>query len=305
MSGGAQAPNTPTTSLAADDLVVRLRGGAGNQLFQYAAALSMAPKARVAAIRSITNNQLSIEALLPGELRFVDDPCRSVLDRLIQDYGRWRPLRRPFLPLLRRLRRRTIYSQRGAVHLAYEARPRRVRIPQLLDGYFQHPSWIAAGRPQVVDELLSHAPSTLPTWLTAAPYAAVCSRRGDFNDLGMAVHPGYFEAALAYIDPALPLVLIGDDREHLRHWTRDLAAIGRTVIEPPVLDRDVAVNDFWLVVAAHSVVMANSTFNWWATTVGDHCHAGRDDRVVCCPAQWVGGFGTALRDTKWLPVGSG
>jgi len=307
MSGAALGPETPesATTLAADDVIIRLRGGAGNQLFQYAAALSMVPKARIAAIRSTTDNQLSIEALLPGEVRFIDDPGTPLLDRLTQHYGRWRRLRQPMLPALRRLRRRHVYSQRGAMSLAYAARPQGFRVPRLLDGYFQHPSWIAAGRQQVVEELLSHSPSSFTIWRGATPYAAVCSRRGDFNDLGMAVHPGYFEEALDRIDPALPLVLIGDDRDHLRRWAEELTAKGRTVIAPPELDPDVAVNDFWLVVAANSVIMANSTFNWWATTVGDHCNADSSVRVVCCPAQWVGGFGTALRDTSWVPVRSG
>jgi hypothetical protein len=177
-------------------------------------------------------------------------------------------------------------------------------LPALLDGYFQHPTWLIPGSQRVVDELLHHAPEAFAELRTHAPFGVVCTRRGDYEQLGMSLPSSYYDKALAALPRSLPLVLVGDDSRHLKVLADQLTGQGRVVLQPAPVAADPAVNDFWMTAAATSVIMANSTFSWWATTVGDRCHDSDSQRSVFFPSHWVGGFGTALRAAAWVPVAS-
>lgn len=286
-------------------LVVRLRGGVGNQLFQWAAACSIAEPSAIRAVRSSTLDQLSIEALLPGVLRFTEPPPAGIFDRLISRKWTSRRAAASVAAAARPFRPHATYSQRGRLEWAYEPRPARFAPPRLLDGYFQHPSWSTPGCDLVVDELLKHAPEHFAQLRALGSFGAVCIRRGDYERLGMTLPPSYYDHALAALPPSLPLVLVGDDDSHLRTLREQLIDCGRTVLQPAPIARDPAVNDFWMTAAATNVVMANSTFSWWATTVGDRCHSDDGHRSVFFPSRWVNGHGAELRAAAWVSVASG
>lgn len=303
MAADDQEPShhAPTDAVGADrPLTVRLRGGAGNQLFQWAAARSLAGPESIRAIRSTTDDQLAIELLLPGVLQFTESPPTTLWDRLLARRGRLTRITGLFRPL----GRRHLYSQRGRLPWAYEPRPRWFVRPELLDGYFQHPSWLQPGGSDVVEELLGHAPSGLESLRALPPYAAICTRRGDYESLGLTLPQDYYDHAVALLPSSLPLVLVGDDPAYLASLAIRLRAIGREVVQPPPVADDPAVNDFWLTVAASSVVMANSTFCWWATTTGDHACDDTTRRTVIFPARWLGGHGTELCAPAWVSVPS-
>jgi hypothetical protein len=294
-------PGGPAGQVPADrpDLYVRLRGGAGNQLFQYAAARSLAPRDRVRLIPSTTVSQLSITELLPEGLTFVDGPAPTLIDRRLQQFARYQRFARPVVRVLRRIDRRNVYSQRGEFARAFEPRPSRLGSPRLLDGYFQHPSWLDPGARLVVDELLASAPAAFTRLCAGPPFAVVCIRRGDYIRLGHELGEPYYDTCLAQLAPELPIAFAGDDHEFAELLAGRAEASGRTVLRTPPISDDLAVHDFWVTAAASEVVMANSTFCWWATTVGDRRRSAPATRRVWFPARWLEGHGTALRADSW------
>lgn len=188
------------------DLCVRLRGGAGNQLFQYAAARSIVPGTRVRLIPSTTVDQLSITALLPGRLTFVDEPAPTAIDH------------------------RTLYSQMGEFARAFEPRPRRLGRPRLIDGYFQHPSWFERSVRLVVRELLDAAPAGYRALCDGPPFAAVCIRRGDYLRFNHELGEGYYASCMEHLDPSLPIAFAGDDPGFAELLARRAEQAGRAVL---------------------------------------------------------------------------
>lgn len=295
-------PTAPTShGQRGRDLIIRLRGGAGNQLFQYAAARSLVPPEQILAVRSATVGQLSIETLLPGRLLFTE----TLAGRPGTQRRRFQHLRRVGDAVRHRvpaLQRRQLYSQHAAFDLAFEEKPRKFVVPRVLDGYFQHPSWYEPGVKAVMTELIEDAPAGFRTLLQGPAYAVVCVRRGDYEPLGQMLQDSYYARCLQQLDPSLPVAFVGDDQAYLATLAEHTRQAGRVIFDAASVADDPAVHDFWVIAAATSVAMANSTFCWWATSVGDQCRSTQG-RAVLFPEGWLRGHGEALRASAWAVVG--
>jgi hypothetical protein len=270
-------------------------------LFQYAAARSLVSQERVLAIRSGTVDQLSIETLLPGRLQYTE----TLAGRRVERLHRFRRVERVVAAVRHRvppLRRRQLYSQHAAFGLAFEAKPRNFVVPLVLDGYFQHPSWYQPGASSVIAELIESAPAAFHELMRRPAYAVVCVRRGDYEPLGQMLPDSYYARCLQQLDPALPVAFVGDDQTYLATLADQAVTAGRTVVQPTTIAEDPAAHDFWVIAAASAVAMANSTFCWWATSVGDQCRSVTDRRVLF-PTGWLRGHGDALCAPSWITVG--
>lgn len=101
-------------------------------------------------------------------------------------------------------------------------------------------------------------------------------------------------------------MVIGDDPIHSRRYEELLTDRGYEVLPTPRLAENSAVNDFWLIAGAAHVIVSNSTFCWWATTVGDKRHVLSDrSRRVLAPAGWILGAGRVVLESSWTAVDSG
>ena len=78
---------------------------------------------------------------------------------------------------------------------------------------------------------------------------------------------------------------------------------GHKVANLPQFSGNAAVNDFWVLAGAANVVMANSTFCWWATRVGDALRAALDGpRTVVCPRSWLAGVPHRMIEPDWTAI---
>lgn len=308
---------TRRVSEAAHVVVVRLLGGAGNELFQYAAALSISDVANVRTIANASDHLLSAEVLLPGfiragsdlelELLGLRDPAMTSETRL-----RKRVVMRAVKPMQRFVARRTV-NQHGELAAAFAPPSAGLRRPRMLDGYFQHPGWFTPGDQVVIDALLDNAPAGWAELARTVHYNAVCFRRGDYEPLGWMLPTEYYDMSMPHLSKAVPLVVIGDDTSFNESMVAHHRHRGYLATSLPQLSDNAAVNDFWTLAGAANVVMANSTFCWWATRVGDASRAAtHQPRTVVCPRSWLSGAShemiqpgwTAMNDTLELLRGS-
>ena len=249
-------------------------GGLGNQLFQLAAAIGLAGDGDGRLLLPEREYLLDIEELAPG-----------LLPRIRRDDRR---MARSIPPSLR-------YPQPVAeLPGAFAPRPNFSRRPCLISGFFQHPDWYAAALPGIVDRLLVAAPPGLAARADAPPVVNV--RGGDYAELGWILPASFYTAAagVAKLDGA---ITIADDLARGGVIAAALATAG-TPVEPPA--PSVPIRDFWTLAAAPTVVMANSTFTWWAMHVGDELYrrAGLQ-RTVVFPQQWLLGEGAVLCAPGW------
>ena len=282
---------------------IRLQGGVGNQLFQYAAGVAVAGVRNVRVLSRAPKPQLSLDELAPGVLRNasrVDLLAIGQVDGYTQRHIQ-RVLRRGLRG--RRLRAEGLVCSQG--DLDHESMSVRTytRRPIIMQGYFQDPSWYEPADDTVVRQLLEHAP---PEWEAALrlEYAVISFRRGDYMPLGWCVEMDYYHRSLEHLDRNLPLVVVGDDRSFALSFANNLAQRGWKVIEPPVLHENPSINDFWVIAAARDVVMSNSSFCWWATRVGESRWPATASRTVTFPSHWIDGAGQRLRMRRWIQVDS-
>lgn len=274
-------------------------GGLGNQLFQLAAAISSDPAGEGRLLPgSRYDNHLHLEELAPGLATPVSMRERLGLGRVTDEPSWWQWPAHKALGVRRHLLGPRTYRH----HLpppwgAYEPRREWERPPLVLIGFFQHPDWYRASLPRMVEGLLAAAPADLHERLDGPPAVAV--RGGDYYSHRWTLRDEYYTRAVGQY-PLSGAQVIGDDARR----TGEVAAlVGALGCRAEVVAGS-AIDDFWRIVAAPQVVMANSTFCWWAVQVGDELYrrAGRA-RTVVAPRDWLGnGLGPELVEPHWCAV---
>lgn len=267
-------------------IIVRIKCGLGNQLFQYAAARALAVR---------------LNQPVYADLRWFDGPNRSRIaeDRrgyLLPSLDCALPLASPamvdaFYPKWwnrwssDRTVTRTLLKQENGQILLEEFH--RATGTVCLDGYWQGEAYFQAAKPTLATQLLSLRPgsSAIP-WLADLQVpgtAAVHVRRGDYarstslKRLFATLDLDYYRRALDTLDAERVLVFSDDIP-----WCRSHFQVGRplTFAEAPP-HRDSTVDQLLCLGLAEKLVIANSTFSWWAGWLA----AQRSAQVVG-PARW-------------------
>lgn len=299
---------------------VALSGGLGNQLFQWAAAQALAldwgepgpvldlrlfdrspgRRAFLALRDAVWRVLVSREALFRyrmlrrcGELAALGIPTPPL------------PAARPALDDLRRAWRDPECTSVGGRRVVRDTasldrgRPEPVLLADWLQSerHFAH-------RAAEIRRLLAapHASPAFERWqgpLSAPNSVAVHVRRGDLvkrcNHVFALQSPRYYEAAARLVAERT-----GAERFHVftddPEWARaELRLPGRTTYVSGE-EGGTAIDDFRLMQLAAHVVMANSTFSWWAAWLGE-----RPGSCIVAPAAWSsdGGRRPDLLPSRW------
>lgn len=279
-------------------VVATIRGGLGNQLFQFAAAKALAVEDSgpvVLDLRHARQWPVSLQdVLLPGAFR-----AAGAMDLL-----RLRQLPQP--PLFSRTL--LAYQERESAPKLLQRWVLREGTPPLdvprkvlLRGYFQQEEWFN-GRAGLIRGCF-RPPSARAIALNKSarrkhhPLVAVAVRSGaDYRHFNLLTPKSYYlECARLFEHLGPTFVITGDvtaDAEdvadHLRAW----AHVTVVADESPKVQLDVHA------LADHAII-ANSSFAWWGAWLGDH----RNDkqRQVFCPSPWVPGAPTRSPD-RWTAV---
>lgn len=257
--------------------VVRLDGGFGNQLFQWAAArllerehgMTVVIDARANARPGQRGDQL-------GPLGLHDWPTRT-------QGAVWRGLQRTvptrfFDPLTARtwgLPWRVARTLAEAEDLARRGRP------LVLHGFLQQPADVARLVEVDQDSLVALRDAMAGrSPLEGQAYAAVHVRRGDYvshpeysRSFGVCSEEYYLRALERLRSPRL--VIVTDDPV----WGEDFARRARPGGGVEVVSESLA-SDFATLVGAQELVMSNSTFSWWAA------RASQASQVIA-PRPWL------------------
>lgn len=270
-------------------IAVKLVGGLGNQLFQYAFGRTLAVRLRMP-LRLVPGrdpnphgrfelDRFRIEASVAGRLE------RSLL---------WEPLERVVDPVARRLRlpQRAswlrIVRQEG---FRFDPALLETRSPAYLIGYWQSERYFQEAADSLRRELHLRGPldddaARQLKVIEGAPSVAVHVRRGDYilDPSTAAAYgicaPSYYEAARALLAERvgpLRFFFFSDDidwtRRAFSHWSE------AEFVSAPGGDR---CQEFELMRSCRHFITANSTFSWWAAWLGSSL-----DKVVIAPAKWA------------------
>jgi hypothetical protein len=288
-------------------VVVSLTGGVGNQLFQYAAGLTLSSERDVRLHVQPARTPAARE-LGAGDLVDLPSTTLAPVERLVCGFpggvlGRAPSvLRRP----VRSAAQRAVGYREVRQSLMQMADARTTFDPKArylhLRGLFQHPTYYEP----VLDTITASMARKLASPLDVASgdgTVAVHFRRGDYLLHGYDLPLSYQESALALVRERAEItrvVVMSDDPEFAR-----LAAehFGRRGFDAHALLPDPTrgeLDDFCLFAGAAHLVMSNSTFVWWAAVLGDRLRPGGEtSRVVVCPTPWM-----PMRAAGTIPSGS-
>jgi len=284
-------------------VLVRLIGGLGNQMFQYAAA-------RAVAVRCDAPLMLDISWFASEtERRFALSPFRIRAGKL--DLAPSRPPRNSrWNMIFQRFAHR--FNRRVATHkfgipiyregsFRYDSCVQTLQAPVYMDGYFQSEKYFADCRNIIFDDFqISDPPRSKAQALLARIEAAdaICMhvRRGDYvtNPATKAFHGlcsmDYYRRGLQDIARNLTqpeCFVFSDDPV----WVHDNLKLDLPMTVVDIHGPDEAHEDLRLMAACHSYVIANSSMSWWGAWLG-----GRAGKRVVAPRQWLQAPGMDTRD---------
>lgn len=283
-------------------VTVNMMGGAGNQMFQYAAAralalrtgadlvldiLSYRARSRHTPPRSFCLDRFPIAARIAPKRQ--GDPGR--LGKLADRAVRWFATGR--VPRLRE------------AHFHFDPRIISARPPVRLDGYFQSERYFADAEEQIRAELAPPAEAgyaaALAHRIGEAQSVSLHVRRTDYTQGDAAsVHglcaPDYYAAAVAELSQRLgPLeIFVFSDDIAWAEANLDLKQPATFVSDGRVSD----LGELWLMSLCRHHVIANSTFSWWGAWLSPN-----PDKIVIAPRKWFadGSFDTTdLVPESWF-----
>lgn len=290
-------------------VVVRLTGGLGNQLFQYAAARRLALARRTTLTLDLgwfRHEAPSYPAPRAYELECFRLPARTVslspatIARLEQGLaarvGRW-PSRRIRLPVIQQNEAWDMIDER-VLHGPADV---------MLLGYWQSERYFQDAAETIRAELrLPAAPDArfgqLLEAIESSEAVAVHVRRGDYVSVPQVAErhgtlpPSYYRQAVNLVAERTGadarVFVFSDDPEWAEeHLALELPTnhVGRTDWSAPV--------DLRLMASCRHHVIANSSFSWWAAWLAE-----RAGHVVVAPRAWFRDRSTAIVPPRWMTI---
>jgi hypothetical protein len=295
-----------------DFVAVRLIGGLGNQMFQYAMGRSLAAKYGAPLVLDKSEfHYYRVHPFLLDQYRLAPDAkliSRATLGgRLRTRAQTWR---------LGRLSEAKVYSE---PHFHFSPAVFDSRPPVTLDGYWQSPRYFEAIRDRLVEDFTIKTPPSAYLKASSEKFAKLRAegktivglhfRRGDYvsNPQANKVHGtcenDYYLKALAFLLDTeearrrAHVVVFSDEPD----WVRDNFDSGLPTSFQSNPDPLRPFEDIQLMKECDHLVMANSSFSWWGAWLG-----ARPGRKVVAPKQWFRAGDTKivtdLYDPSWVQL---
>ncbi len=275
-------------------VTVRLLGGLGNQMFQYASALGLAMRQN----RELFLDISSFEAYKtwPYQLDCLDVP---------QDIYQGPPLAVPTSNTLKdRIVRKLKggYTLRAGIykepHYHYDPEINALSDEEiLLEGYFQSALYFAGAEDLIRERFQPKRPLTnsASSWAEKITKAS-CSislhvRRGDYlseaaSGTHTALDKAYYNRAITLMKDLVgkeaEFFLFSDDPDFITEAFRDLP--NAHIVRPNPLDSSstsASWEDMFLMAKCHHNIIANSSYSWWGAWLNAH-----EKKRVIAPASW-------------------
>jgi hypothetical protein len=264
-------------------IAVRLIGGLGNQMFQYAAGQSLA--ARLGTNLVLDTRDFEHYTLYEyGLHKFsISAPVASP-----GDLARWPSWIRRGSRFLWRIGIHTRWYQES--HFHYDAEWESIIDGTIIDGYFQSERYFAGifeslRREFVPVASLSYHNAHYADLARACESVAIHVRRGDYvtNLNTLKVHglcsPAYFEASIAYMRERLDnprFFVFSNDME----WVRENLKLGDDAVFVTGNGKNPEI-DIYLMTQCNHHIIANSSFSWWGAWLNPS-----NSKIVIAPEQW-------------------
>ena len=270
------------TSDFTKNISVVLRGGLGNQLFQYALARSLAIKNNAHIMLDISDYKNNPDRIFKLDHFFIQADVTAshrvaTLAERIIDYIK------PFHL------KRFIFER----HSGFDPAVLNAKHPVFLEGYWQNEKYFKDIRSELLQEARLKAPmgpaaqKIADAIITTPTSVSVHIRRGDYIRPGNKERydtctPEYYARAMQAISTKISPVhffIFSDDIEWVKNniTFRDAVAV-TYVSQSGIADYEALM----LMSMCHHNIIANSSFSWWGAWLNTH-----DNKIIIAPQQWL------------------
>ncbi len=291
-------------------MIVKLVGGLGNQMFQYAMGRALAVKYDVPLL-------LDDSAFASDTLRKFELTQMAISANLanIYDLKQLGISRRNFSKLSCMANRLGLYRNKYIIKekgFEYDKNILNVAPPVYLDGYWQSERYFSDIAELIRAEFLYisalNSQNTLKLQdikLAGDQSVSLHVRRGDYitNPTSSIVHGvcslEYYSLAVRYIRKRVPaphFFIFSDDHE----WVRKNLKIDDAVTYVDINSADYGLLDLNLMKQCRHHVIANSSFSWWGAWLNNS-----NDKVVVAPYRWFAKGHYSTRDllpSTWIQL---
>lgn len=268
------------------EVKVLLKGGLGNQMFQYAAARAIALRNGLNSVTldtswfdklhdpsSTTKRAFELD-FLSNDTVNISTGSRSVWEIIPNSIKKLLPIR----------------NRLTETSLSFDSRVIFAEAPITLDGYFQSEKYfedfkeIIANDFRVRTEALPVSLKELHTEISTSKSLAIHVRRGDYltNKNANSFHGitglDYYQNSLAVMQAESRfdrLYVFSDDPE----WVLAQEIFQKCEVVQPSAGKSIW--DLWLMSAAESFIIANSSYSWWGAWLGQS-----SKKKVIAPSPW-------------------
>lgn len=274
-------------------IVMKISGGLGNQLFQYAVGRAIAIQCQVPLKLDVSAyenyklhngyrlDQFNINADIANEGEiFHLKGSSNRLSRILRRLG-W-------------LKKNTYYAEKQRT--IYDASVF-MQAPRYLDGYWQNEQYFSGIRAVLLQELWPNQPLSINAQahqikIQQTHAVSIHVRRGDYlnhPEIGV-LDIDYYKRAVDYIKEKIeaPVFFI---------FSNDLAWCRENFhfVDTPIFieDTQTEIDDLMLMCQCQHNIVANSSFSWWAAWLNSNV-----DKIVVAPKTWMA---ENPKEYKWTP----
>jgi hypothetical protein len=285
-------------------VIVRLNGGLGNQLFQYATGRAFALRHGVELLFDLSEYSADDKrhyelGVYPVEARIATPADLSAFESREPPRGFMGRLKEKLLPSPH------IYRE---PHYHYDAQLTEQNPPIYLQGYWQSYRYFSDAAGQLSRELTPRDPLEPANAQVAAVIDVVTAvslhvRRGDYvteahtNAYHGVCSLDYYREAISLIANRVPdahLFVFSDDHD----WTRENLAPGLPTTYVDANPPDRGFRDMQLMMRCRHHIIANSSFSWWGAWLNP-----APDKIVVAPTRWFAASENNPKDlvpTGWV-----
>jgi hypothetical protein len=265
-------------------IVLRLAGGLGNQLFQVAAAISLAKRLEMPFSKILIDTRFlaTYEAQHVYEAGFLAEFFSGI--RVAQDIPFMESMASRFRlarVLDMKIGSHNLISSVGHLTSVFERHMTNTNF--ILDGYFQHPDILFTEheRNRIQKGIISSNSSLIDQVAKGSNMIGVHIRRGDYvtsknaSKVFRNIPITYYDAALNQLRPYQRVLVFSDDRELSYNYAEKIGATDVRRLNLTLQE------EFFLLMACKDHIIANSTFSWWGAYLGHKA----DGRIIA-PKVW-------------------
>ena len=275
-------------------VIVKLQGGLGNQMFQYANAFVLAKKKQTELYLDLTlfikRNAKKLITPREYELNIFNLPGQILTSRQVKKIHQHKDFRLPFWKINNKLS----YSFYTEKLYEFDENLYDAGLPIYLDGYFQSYKYFTEYA-EIIQQLFAFENKHLLVSLsenlqkiTNEDSVAVHVRRGDYvTNQQTNEHHGTCD--LDYYEKSISLILNEVNKPHFFFFSDDLLWVKEKfknlAAAKTFVDENAGKNSwrdmFFMSKCKHNII-ANSSFSWWGAWLNQN-----KSKKVIAPAKWV------------------